>query len=92
MQNESAAEMESGVLPQQTGVTASVEDLLVRRRIRVDGIYTFFYQEREKGFLFPGESHSMLEMTYLDQGALHSVVDGQDTVLKNCKGQMVVKL
>ena len=59
----------------------------VRRSIRIDsqlrvaGIYTFFYQEKEQGFLFPGESHPMPEFTYVDQGSLHSVADGQDWLL-----------
>ena len=54
----------------------------VDHQLRVDGIYTFFYQEKEQGFLFSGESHPMTELTYVDQGALHSVVDGQDLLLK----------
>ena len=42
------------------------------RKLRVEGIHTFFYQEKEQGFLFPGESHPMPELTYVDQGSLHS--------------------
>ena len=45
-------------------------------------MYTFFYHEKERVFVFSGETHSMFELTYADQGALHSVVDGQDTVLQ----------
>ena len=54
----------------------------VDHQLRVEGIYTFFYQEKEQGFLFSGESHPMTELTYVDQGALHSVVDGQDLLLR----------
>lgn len=54
----------------------------VEHQLRVEGIYTFFYQEKEQGFLFSGESHPMTELTYVDQGALHSVVDGQDLLLR----------
>ena len=54
----------------------------VDHQLRVDGIYTFFYQEKEQGFLLSGESHLMTELTYVDQGALHSVVDGQDLLLR----------
>lgn len=53
----------------------------VDHQLRVDGIYTFFYQEKEQGFLFSGESHPMPEFTYVDQGSLHSVADGQDWLL-----------
>ena len=45
-------------------------------------ILTFLYQEKEQGFLFPGESHSMLELTYVDRDTLHSVADGQDLLLE----------
>ena len=51
-------------------------------KMRVEGLYTFFYQEREQGFIFSGESHPMPELTYVDQGELHSVLEGQDTLLK----------
>ena len=62
--------------------------LRLERNLRVDGLYTFFYQEKEQGFLFSGESHPMLELTYVDQGSLHSVVEGAETVLK--QGDLVV--
>ena len=57
-------------------------------QLRVGGIHTFFYQEKEQGFLFAGESHPMMELTYVDQGALHSVVEGQDILLK--QGELVL--
>ena len=57
-------------------------------QLRVGGIHTFFYQEKEQGFLFAGESHPMMELTYVDQGALHSVVEGQDILLK--QGELVI--
>ena len=59
-----------------------MEHLRLEHRQRVEGIYTFFYQEKEQGFLFPGESHPMPELTYVDRGELHSVVDGKDLLLK----------
>ena len=63
-------------------------DLNVRHRLHVTDLYTFFYQEKEQGFVFSGESHPMLELTYVDQGTLHSVADGQDLLLK--QGDMVL--
>ena len=68
--------------------TQTVQRLREDRKLHVDGIYTFFYQEKEQGFLFPGESHPMPELTYVDQGELHSVVDGQDLLLK--QGDLVI--
>lgn len=66
----------------------TVQLLREDRKLHVDGIYTFFYQEKEQGFLFPGEAHPMPELTYVDQGELHSVVDGQDLLLK--QGDLVI--
>ena len=64
------------------------EDLLVRHNLRVTQLYTFFYQEKEQGFFFAGEQHPMLELTYVDQGSLHSVADGLELTLN--KGDMVI--
>lgn len=73
--------------PQRIGQRSS-DSLRVDSKLRVDGIYTFFYQEKEQGFLFPGEAHPMAELTYVDQGSVHSVADGQDLLLK--QGDLVI--
>ncbi len=73
--------------PEEVG-KRSLSDLRVEHQLQVDGIYTFFYQEKEQGFLFPGESHPMAELTYVDQGSLHSVAEGQDLLLK--QGDIVI--
>ena len=78
---EAEVTLSSGVAPEDAG-THPADDHRVSHNFRIDGLYTFFYQEKEQGFLFSGESHPMLELTYVDQGSLHSVVDGQDLVLK----------
>ena len=62
--------------------------LSLDRKLRVDGIHTFFYHEKEQGFLFSGESHSIWELTYVDQGSMHSVVEGQDMLMK--QGDLVL--
>ena len=64
------------------------QQLTADRKLRVEGIHTFFYQEKEQGFLFSGEAHPILELTYVDQGVLHSVVEGQDILLK--QGDLVI--
>ena len=60
----------------------------VQNNMRVSGIYTFFYHEKEKGFIFSGESHPVLELTYVDRGTLHSVTDGQELILE--QGEMAL--
>lgn len=84
---EAAALLYSTEEPEQVSVRSS-DSLRVDHQLRVEGIYTFFYQEKEQGFLFPGESHPMAELTYVDQGALHSVAEGQDLLLK--QGDLVI--
>jgi len=39
-------------------------------------IYTFFYHEKERGFVFKGEKHDFWELTYVDKGEMYNVVDG----------------
>ena len=67
--------------PQQVGSRSS-DSYRVDEKLRIGGLYTFFYQEREQGFMFSGEAHPMPELTYVDQGELHSVADGLDILLK----------
>ena len=74
--------------PEAESLAVSVRELALSRRIQVERVYTFFYHEKEPGFFFRGESHSMLELTYVDKGAIHSVADGQDLLLE--QGDMAI--
>ena len=62
--------------------TRTLEELAVPSRLQVKSIFLFFYEEREQGFLFPGESHPIPKLTYVDQGSLHVVVEGKDILLQ----------
>lgn len=84
---DASVELAANVMPERIG-TKKNDSLRVEHRMRVEGLYTFFYHEKEQGFLFPGESHPMPELTYVDQGSLHSVADGQDLLLK--QGDIVI--
>lgn len=84
---EGAVQMYSTTPPVSLGFGPD-RDTRLNSCIRIERILTFFYQEKEQGFLFPGESHPMPELTYVDQGELHSVVDGQDLLLK--QGDLVI--
>ncbi len=86
-QGEASVQMYSRIPPEPLG-TGPDRDTQLSSKIRTNRILTFFYQEKEQGFLFPGESHPMPELTYVDQGELHSVVDGQDLLLK--QGDLVI--
>lgn len=54
---------------------------VLRPTINIPCLYTLFYQEKPKGFFFPGESHAPYELTYVDMGRLHCVVGGRDLAL-----------
>ena len=62
--------------------TGPAEDFSVKSTARGSGLYTIFYHEKEQGFLFPGDSHPVYELTYVDSGSLHSVTEGQDLLLQ----------
>lgn len=74
--------------PEQVAPAGQTRDPRVANELRVTELYTFFYQEKEQGFFFPGEAHPMLELTYVDQGSLHSVADGLDLTLN--RGDMAI--
>ncbi len=85
---------ESSVVEIGAETAPSVVDLdmgenlsLVQKNMHVTEIYTLFYHEKERGFFFAGESHPVLELTYVDQGTMHSVADGQELLLE--QGDMV---
>ncbi len=54
---------------------------VLRPQVSIPCLYTLFYQEKPKGFFFPGESHAPYELTYVDMGRLHCVVGGRDLAL-----------
>ena len=88
LQDNARAVMRCDIPPRQVGLMDSPPGTHIHPKLQATRLYTFFYQEKEQGFIFPGESHSMPEITYVDQGCLHSVADGQDLLLK--QGDMVL--
>ena len=81
-QNSFEVSLSAQLLPQPAEASLPAQDFRFSPHVRVTELYTFFYHEKERGFIFPGESHPMLELTYVDQGTLHSVVDGKEMVLE----------
>ena len=55
--------------------------------ISISKIHTLFYQEKEKGFVFKGESHDFWELTYIDKGKMYTKVD--DTTLMLEQGEAI---
>lgn len=78
----SSAVLSADQTPEMVGTLPVKPNYTMDGCLQVQRLYTFFYHEKEKGFLFPGESHPMLELTYVDQGSLHSVADGVDLLLE----------
>ena len=59
-----------------SSVEVAVSDL------RFDRLYTYFRQEIAGDFFFRGEQHELYELVWLEQGELHTVVNGQDVLLQ----------
>ena len=76
--------------PEQLELCRDGGDLKITSRLHLGEIYTLFYRVGESGFLFKGEQHSAYELTYVDRGQLHCVVDGTGYSLK--QGQMMIFL
>ena len=83
-----SVQMASVSMPMSLGRRVNDRDFAVRPKMRVECLYTLFYQEKEPGFFFPGEAHPMAEILYVDEGSLHSVADGQELILN--RGDLVV--
>lgn len=75
-------------MPLSLGQQVNDRDFAVRPKVRVECLYTLFYQQKEAGFFFPGEAHPMAELLYVDRGCLHSVADGQELFLE--QGDLVL--
>lgn len=84
----SSVQMSGISMPLSLGQKVNDRDFAVRPQMRVECLYTLFYQEKEAGFVFSGESHPMAELLYVDKGKLHSVADGQDLLLE--QGDLVL--
>jgi len=87
-QDKSTVQISGTLLPRLIETKKVKGSFVVTPQMKIENLYTFFYHEKERGFLFSGESHSMQELTYVDQGTLHSVVEGQDLLLE--QGDMML--
>ncbi|WP_113673892.1 AraC family transcriptional regulator [Vallitalea guaymasensis] len=61
--------------------------LLLEESIKIDKLYTFFYFEFAKNYVFRGEKHDFWEAVYVDKGVLEVMADTRHYVLNN--GQMI---
>ena len=83
-----SVEMSAFSMPRLLTVRRGKEDFLLRPGLQVTTLYTFLYQEKEPGYLFPGGAHGMYELTYVDRGTLHCVAEGQDLPVQ--QGELVL--
>ncbi len=82
-----AVQMAGFVMPRLLRTTVA-EQQPMQQTLRVTKLCAFLYQEKEPGFLFPGEAQPMPELVYVDAGSLHAVVDGREILLE--QGDMVL--
>ena len=66
----------------------TMQQLAVPSQLQITAMYTFYYEERERGFAFAGESHPCEQLLYVDQGSLHVSVDGKEYHLQ--QGEMIL--
>ena len=88
LQGSAAVQLSAFSMPRHVNTSVRSHHFEVHPQVRIETLYTFFYQEKEQGFLFSGEAHNMTELVYVDQGSLHSVADGQDLLLE--QGDLVL--
>ena len=60
----------------------------MQRQFFIEELDLIRYHEMEPGFLFPGQSLPSAMLTYVDQGEIHSVADGNDLLLQ--RGDLVI--
>ncbi len=87
VQGTAAVQLSAFSTPRHVGTQTRSDHFAIRPAVQVTALYTLFYQEKERGFLFSGEAHPMCELTYVEKGSLHCVIDGQDLLLQ--QGDMV---
>lgn len=71
-----------GAEAEQLDAFSAADNLKITKSLHLGEIFTLFYREEPSGFLFKGESHPMYELTYVDRGQLHCVVEGNGFLLK----------
>lgn len=72
----------SGARLQPMPGPASLPALTLSPALAVTRLYTFFYQEKPKGFFFGGEKHAPHELVYVDRGVMHCIVGGRRYTLR----------
>ena len=75
-------QVSGSAMPLSMGQRPNDRDFAVRPKVRVECLYSLFYQEKEAGFVFSGEDHPMAELVFVDKGSIHSVADGCDLLLE----------
>ena len=83
-----AVQVSGSSMPNTLGQRPNDRNFAIRPKLRVEGLYNLFYQEKEAGFVFSGEAHPMAELLYVDRGSVHSVAEGQEFLLE--QGDMVL--
>ena len=83
-----AVQMAGFSLPRLVETRVNEEQFVVRPQLRINRIFSLFYQETEHGFRTPEQICPAMELVYVDRGKLHCVADGADTLLH--QGEMML--
>lgn len=88
LQDSASVQVAAYSLPRPLHTQANTTPFQTLPQFQISCLYTFLYQEKEAGFLFPGEAHTMTELVYADEGSFHSITDGLDLTLQ--QGDLVL--
>lgn len=74
--------------PKPVGLADNSDGFSYSTSMKLEKLYTFFYQESSNNFFFRGESHDPFELVYVDKGVLHNVINGTDYPLE--QGSLII--
>ena len=81
-QEESSIQMAGLSFPRLIRTGRKTDRFEVRPELRILRLINLFYREAETDFRDSGGSHTMMELTYVDRGVLHSVTEAGDMALQ----------
>ena len=70
------------------GIAVLINRVDMKEIMKIPGIYTFGYKEKDVNFLFPGETHDFYEFIYMDKGYCYLLIE--DAGFKINSGEMFI--
>ncbi|NLC96125.1 MAG: AraC family transcriptional regulator [Erysipelotrichaceae bacterium] len=55
----------------------------IQLKTKVENIIAYYYVVKSPNYVFPGETHYLYELTYVDNGSLQTTIEGQKYILSS---------